>query len=230
MRRSLSHRGGILPIVGVLVIIVLAALFFVLGTPEEGVWRVEVIAPKCILEVARVGGTEWKTVNVGAWVPPLSQVRLTASDESLMEAKALLRFTDDSEILVTPGTEVTLTEVTRFGKVLKNIEMQVLKGFCGFKVSKNPERPVKVKTAHSITSVLGTTFYLKVVPEKTTLRVDEGKVQFQKTSGGASPIIVEAPQTVDSDSGAPASFSKFFQRDEFWNMPYGEMKKIINQL
>ena len=226
--KSCPRLGVSVPVVAVVLLLLIAAIFLFLGMGGDTVCQVVSISPKTVLSASSVGSDQWRLLTEHAYVPIGWRVKLVSGTDG-EEGKAILRFGEGSEILVTVGTEVHVKAVTLAAKVLKSIELKLSKGFCGFHIQNKPQKTVTVETPHAITSVLGTKFFVEVGEGASKVVVQEGTVKVEPKAGGKA-MEVKAGSAWKTGDVMPSDLPAFFRKDDLWKMPLDALKKAIRQL
>ncbi|MDW7691551.1 FecR domain-containing protein [Flammeovirgaceae bacterium SG7u.111] len=94
---------------------------------------------------------------------------------------------DGTKVLLAPDSKLSYPET--FGSVREvNLE-----GLAYFDVTKNPDKPFVIETAHSLTKVLGTSFAIEAYPEaeNETIAVTSGKVSFGDLDGDNTLLLTK---------------------------------------
>jgi ferric-dicitrate binding protein FerR (iron transport regulator) len=114
----------------------------------------------------------------------INTAQIVQTEASVFERGKIVTLVDGSEVWLNRGA--TITYPKQFTGTVRNVE---LKGEAFFKVAKNRRKPFIIKTANSIIKVIGTSFNVCSVKEKTEVTVATGTVKVTNTATHKNVII-----------------------------------------
>lgn len=118
---------------------------------------------------------------------------------------------ETKEVQLTDGTMVTINENSRFSypeEFRKNNRLVELDGEAFFDVTPNPDAPFQIKTTHTLTTVLGTSFNIEDYKNdnEAVLAVYQGKVRFEDKNNSSTQAMLS--------KGQKANYSKTYKQIE----------------